>query len=275
VRITDGVATKNQIEKREIVKICILGSGNVAHHISRALYKVGHNIVQVYGRNKNTSKAVAKRCKAVAIQDIGLLSPKADLYLITVSDNAIELVARSITFELKSKQIIAHTAGSISIDTLKAGGQHFGSFYPLQTFSKARRLSFQKIPMCINGSDEYTKKKLTKLAKTISTDVRQIDDATRKEIHLSAVLACNFVTHLIAEAEELLESADVDPSILTPLIQETVAKTIQQGGTNAQTGPARRGDTKVISSHLKMLDSKPNTQKLYKQISAAIKKKYS
>jgi len=257
------------------VKICILGSGNVAHHISKALLKAGHDILQIYGRNKKTSKAIAKRCEANAIQDISLLSKKADVYLITVSDDAIEKVSKSIPFTLSDKQIIAHTAGSISIKKLKSVGKQYGSFYPLQTFSKTRRLSFGKIPMCIHGSSPYTIKKLSKFANTISSDVRVIDDKTRKEIHLSAVLACNFVTHLIAEAEALLEDANVDKSILAPLLKETIAKTIYQGASEAQTGPARRGDDKVINSHLEMLLDKPATQKLYKQLSIAIKKKYS
>jgi len=257
------------------VKICILGSGNVAHHIGKALSKAGHKIIQVYGRNIKTSKAVAKRCNAVSIQDINLLSKKADIYLLTVSDDAIEKVCRSIPFTLSKKQIIAHTAGSISIKKLKSCGKQFGSFYPLQTFSKTRRLSFNKIPMCIHGSNDFVIKRLSKLAKTISEDVRLINDKKRKEIHLSAVLACNFVTHLVAEAEALLADAKVDKSILAPLLQETISKTIYQGASEAQTGPARRGDDKVIDSHLKMLSNKPAIQKLYKQLSIAIKKKYS
>lgn len=253
------------------MKICILGSGNVAHHMSKALFNAGHDILQVYGRNRVTTKAVAKRCKSEAIQDINSLTDKAELYLIAVSDNAIEQVANLIPFQLNNKQIAAHTAGSIPIRSLERAGMHLGSFYPLQTFSKSRRLSFKKIPMCIHGSDGYTLKKLTTLAKTISKDVRIIDDETRKEIHLSAVFACNFVTHLIAESEAILDDAQVDRSILAPLIKETIAKTIQQGAAHAQTGPAKRGDSKVINSHVAMLEQKPAMQKLYKQLSKAIK----
>lgn len=254
------------------MKICILGSGNVAHHISKALYRAGHNVLQVYGRNSKTSKAVAKRCKAEAIQDIKKLSNKANLYLICVSDNAIEQVSASIPFKLSPKQIIAHTAGSITIRALRKSGKKYGSFYPLQTFSKQRKLSFTNIPMCIHASDHKTAKKLTQLAETISKDVRQVDDQTRKEIHLAAVFTCNFVTHLIAEAESILLDAQIDKNIITPLIKETISKTISLGAANAQTGPAKRGDSKVINSHLAMLAQKPATQKLYRQISKAIKR---
>lgn len=257
------------------MKICILGSGNVAHHISKALVNAGHQIVQVYSRNISTSKAVAKRCKAEAISDISKLCDSADIYLLSVSDTAIKNVAKSIPFKLNDSQIIAHTAGSVTITELDSAGKNYGSFYPLQTFSKSRRLLFKNIPMCIFGSNDYTTQKLEQLANTISKDVRSIDDSTRKEIHLSAVLACNFVTHLIAEAEDLLQAANVDSSILSPLLHETIAKTVSLGAMASQTGPARRGDTQVINSHLEMLSSKPDTQKLYKQLSAAIKKKYS
>lgn len=256
------------------MNICILGSGNVAHHMSKALYNAGHNILQVYGRNKTTTKAVAKRVKSTAINDINSLDPKADLYLITVSDNAISSVANAIPFVLTNDQIIAHTAGSISSKVLEGISHNYGSFYPLQTFSKTRRLSFSKIPMCICGSGDHTQRHLTQLAKTISRDVRSVDDDTRKTIHLSAVFACNFVNHMIAQAEGILSHAEVDDDILLPLIQETISKVKAKKASNSQTGPARRGDTIVLDSHMAMLADQPDIQELYKDISKSITKKY-
>ena len=255
------------------MNICIIGSGNVAHHISKALYNADHKILQVYSRNLVTAKAIAKRVDSAAISDIQALDTNADLYLIAVSDDAIEKVASLLPFKLDNKQIIAHTAGSISIDTLHNTGSNYGSFYPLQTFSKSRRLSFTKIPMCIHGSTKQVHDTLTTLAQSISSDVRSIDDTNRKQIHLSAVFACNFVNHLIAQADDLLEETDIDRSILFPLIQETIAKAQKHGARQSQTGPAVRGDKKVMNTQERMLEQHPAAQKLYKQISASIKNK--
>lgn len=256
------------------MRISIIGSGNVAYHLAKALYKAGHTILDIIARNEEAGVALAKKCKASYTDSIEAINTQCEVCIICVSDDAISKVAAKLQGLLSKKQIVAHTAGSVSISTLKKTSKYYGSFYPLQTFNKNRKLNYKEIPFCIHANDIYASKKLRKLAKSISEDVRLIDDKERKQIHLSAVWACNFVNHMIAEAEQVLELNHLDPSIIYPLIKETMRKAISQGAKNSQTGPAKRGDQKVIDSHIKMMKKDPKAQQLYAQISEAIQKRY-
>ena len=118
-------------------------------------------------------------------------------------------------------------------------------------------------------------KELNQLAKKISSSVHFINDDQRKKIHLSAVIINNFVNHLILAAEDLLVHEDIDPLILQPLLKETIRKQKVQGAFDAQTGPARRMDTKTMEDHLDLLKQHKTYKAIYTTISKSIQKKYN
>lgn len=257
------------------MKIVIIGSGNVAFHLAKALYDAGHEMVQIVSRNTVEGQKLADQTDAQYIDKLEDIAECAEVYIMAISDDAIAEVAADMKDRFGKDQIIAHTAGSVSIDSLDISAVHFGSFYPLQTFNKKRALNYKEIPFCIHGNDEYTRKKLFDLASSISDNVQYISDEQRKQIHLSAVWSCNFVNHMIAQAEEILDHHDIAPDIIYPLIEETMKKAMIKGARNSQTGPAVRGDDKVLQRHSDMLESFPSAQSLYNSISKAIQEKNS
>ena len=60
--------------------------------------------------------------------------------------------------------------------------------------------------------------------------------------------------------------------LLEPLLRETLDKAVETGPRSGQTGPARRGDTRVMESHKKMLP--PELADLYSRLSESITKMY-
>ncbi|NJO93102.1 MAG: DUF2520 domain-containing protein, partial [Chloroflexia bacterium] len=143
-------------------------------------------------------------------------------------------------------------------------------FYPLQTFSKSREVNFKEIPLCIEADNKAFNLTLTKLANQISDSVWQIDSIQRKQLHLSAVFACNFVNHMYVLAKGLLGQEEIDFEILHPLIKETAIKATCMEPKLAQTGPALRNDTESLEKHLELLSSYPEIQKIYRIISKSI-----
>ncbi|MDG2440822.1 MAG: DUF2520 domain-containing protein, partial [Crocinitomicaceae bacterium] len=61
--------------------------------------------------------------------------------------------------------------------------------------------------------------------------------------------------------------------LLKPLLTETVKKLQSESPKEAQTGPARRGDQSIISSHLNELSG--NQKEMYRLITDSIKKTYN
>jgi predicted short-subunit dehydrogenase-like oxidoreductase (DUF2520 family) len=59
------------------------------------------------------------------------------------------------------------------------------------------------------------------------------------------------------------------------LLKETTRKALDNSPSLVQTGPAFRGDTTLIATHLKWLESKPELRKTYELLSRQILEKYN
>ncbi|MBO4603153.1 MAG: DUF2520 domain-containing protein [Salinivirgaceae bacterium] len=251
------------------MKIFVIGSGNVATHLSGALLKAGHTIAGVCGRSFEHADELAKKLNARPFDSLAHIPTDADVYLISVSDDSIADVAAQMP---DVKGIVAHTAGSVIMDVLKRFENH-GVIYPMQSFTKNRQLNVGLVPFFVEGCTNDVADKLIMLAKTISTDVRLMTSKERKYLHLSAVFASNFVNGMFAEAEAVLKHCRLPFSVLQPLIEETVSKALEMGPVAAQTGPARRGDAGVMQTQQKMLDDE-NQRNLYSFASKRITERY-
>ena len=240
------------------MRLSIIGSGNVATHLSTAILKAGHSIAGVCGRNFEHTAELAKRLNTKSFDDISTIPTDADIYLISVSDDNIS--------------VVAHTAGSVPIRVLQRFVSH-GVVYPLQSFSKNRPIDVSRVPLCIEGCDNSTASTLSAFARTLSYDVRRMTTEQRAQLHIAAVFASNFVNSMYAEAETILKKSDIPFDIMRQLILETAAKAADMGPIAAQTGPARRNDIGVMNHQTEMLPDS-ELQKLYSFVSERIRGRY-
>lgn len=249
--------------------IVIIGAGNLASHLSLALSKAGFTIKCVYSKTIKSANTLGLKLNSPFTNEISKIPTEADLYIIAIKDEIIE----SIINKLKLKSgIVVHTAGSITVDIFKDSFENYGVLYPLQTFSKSRKLDFKNIPICIEANSSVTEKKLFNLGKQLSESVYLVNSEKRKMLHLAAVYACNFVNHMYSVSSEILKQSDISFDLLKPLIAETAKKAIDCNPQNAQTGPAVRNDQNVIHKHLELLKDKPEFEKIYKFVSDSIYK---
>jgi len=242
------------------MKIVLLGSGNVATHLGHALKTAGHEILQVWSRSLSNAQKLAGSLSVAYTDEIGALDNTADIYILSVKDDAIGEVASSFSFRDK---LLVHTSGSASIDLLGESLMYKGVFYPLQTFSKQKEIDFSSIPLLIEGSTEEVTKQLNELAGTISRVVQSASSVQRAAIHVAAVFACNFSNHLYAISKNLLAKEGLDFKLLLPLIAETAAKVQSLNPEDVQTGPATRKDQVSIEKHKKYLEMSPDLLQLY------------
>jgi predicted short-subunit dehydrogenase-like oxidoreductase (DUF2520 family) len=243
--------------------------------MSKAFRKNDISILGVYARNEIEGRSIAKKAKTKYFDQLKSIPQNADVYLICVSDDAIRLVVADLPKSIKKSKIVAHTSGSKSIEKTLLNCKKAGVFYPLQTFTKGKKMNYNNIPFCVNATTNQTINVLTNLGNKISTSVQTINDNQRKSIHLSAVMINNFVNHLIFSAQDLLEQNDMDAGILQPLLLETIKKQKSLGAYHAQTGPARRLDSKTLEAHLQLLQTNIEYQSMYKAISKSIQKTYN
>jgi predicted short-subunit dehydrogenase-like oxidoreductase (DUF2520 family) len=250
---------------KTIHTISIVGTGNVAIHLGKALLESGITISDVYGRNTSNAKTLADALSCTVTEEIK--NVKGDLIIICVKDSAIQEVAELIP----SNKLIVHTSGAISMDALNSHDK-FGVFYPLQSISKNRIVAFEKIPILLESNDKELLNELDRIAKQISQKTVHLSSDERKTIHLAAVFVNNFVNHLILQSKTIMDSKQLDWQLLLPLLDETINKLKDLGPLEAQTGPARRSDDTTINEHLSLLSGKE--KEIYQLLSESIKQTY-
>lgn len=251
------------------MKIAIIGAGNLATHLGRALLENGHDILQVYSRTMQSALALAQQVGGTPINNIDYLTYQADVYIVSISDAALPELIPNIC-RGREEHVFLHTAGSIPMDVFKGITLHYGVLYPLQTFSKDREIDFREVPCFVEGNDASTLRVITSLAESVSKYVEPMNSEDRKYLHLSAVWACNFVNHCYDVASEVLEKRHIPFNVLLPLIDETAQKVHNLSPKQAQTGPAKRYDQNVIRAQAQLMKPDPLLKDLYERMSVSI-----
>ncbi|WP_165779237.1 Rossmann-like and DUF2520 domain-containing protein [Brumimicrobium salinarum] len=245
--------------------ITIFGTGKVAHQLGSELKRKGNHINAVYGRNEQKAKKLSKKLKTKHITSATKI-PSNSLVIICISDSAIPKVVASLDKNLK----VAYTSGSIRLEDLP-DRPYLGVFYPLQTFSINKLVDFSSIPFLIESRSELFEKELKSLASSVSNYVKCANSEDRYNLHIGAVMVNNFSNYLYHLAQKHLDEHDLDFKLLLPLIKETTEKLEILSPIEAQTGPAARGDKKIIQKHLNSI-SDPKTKALYALFSELIPK---
>lgn len=231
------------------MKTALVGRGCVAVHLKKALLQAGHSVQMCGGRD-----------------GLEPVADDVDVVVISISDNALPDISGSIVLG-NAETLVVHTAGSVPMDVLPY--RHRGVLYPMQTFSMDRDVDMRDVPFFVETALKEDMPVLELLARSISDKVMQLDSENRKVLHLAAVLCCNFTNHLYDLTAGLLERNGIPFGMMLPLIDETVAKVHHMHPHDAQTGPAVRGDDKVMAAHLAMIDD-PSLHEIYELLSKSI-----
>ena len=253
------------------MKVVSIGAGNIATHLIPALHESGCDILQVYSRDLGNARKLSTRVASTPINDLKNITPTADIYLIMIHDDGIRSLVRALP-KLNPKAILAHTSGATPTLPLAIGAEHYGSFYPWQSFSKGKPTDLTKVPFLVFGNTPFASRNLRMMARQLSPTVKEVDDKGRLHYHLAAVLMNNFTNHLACKTATLLSSNDMDPDILKPIVRSSFDRILDMDPCQIQTGPAVRGDNKVEQLHLDLINEDPYLSAIYKAMSQSIKK---
>jgi len=249
----------------EIKRINLIGFGNVGQALYQQLFnKV--EIVDVYKRSSNT--LLSEKFNISFVEKINELSAEVDLNIIAVPD----IVIPDIILDLNKDVNVVHTSGGVAKEVFH-GFTFFGILYPLQTFTKGIDVDFSAIPFFLEANADQFATALSNFTKSyLSKVVHFADSETRKHIHLSAVVTSNFLTYFLGVADSILGEKNVSIDILNALLTETLRKCVASGPEVSLTGPAARGDIKLLNEYTEML-SDSEFKEVFSIINSKISKK--
>ncbi len=260
-----------QTRRYEPQSIVFVGAGNVATCMADVFKEKGLHVICVYSRTAESASTLAGKIGCDYVTELESM-PKADIYIVMLKDDVLLSLADRIV-AVCPEALFIHTSGSVPMSVWKdAGAVHYGVLYPMQTFSRAKKVRWDNLPVFPEASSDEDMETLSTIASTISGNVHPLSSELRCRMHLAAVFVTNFTNRMYGISEVLLKEAGLSFHLMLPMILETAAKVIKLNPVKAQSGPAARGDERVMSVHRELLKSHPEWLEMYNLISADIRK---
>ncbi len=259
--------------------IVIIGPGVVGRTLAILASRAGWRVAGIGARDEDQARAAAEAVGPdVRAGKMEEMAPLGRLVLLTVSDDAIEPVCRSLAEAgcFSAGAVVAHCCGAIASDVLSPArrlcGAAVGSMHPLQTFPSVEA-GLEKLPgaYCFCEGDERAVEALEDLARAVGGKPVRMSAAGKLLYHASAVMACNYFTALmdaaLATAGHAGISGDDALAALEPLVRATMENVFANGPEKALTGPIARGDDRLVSRQFAdVLSADKNLGELYRTL---------
>lgn len=261
--------------------IAIIGPGNLGLALANCLatkhqvYLAGRSITDTKTKAALLDKKVSKQVFVVTMDEA---AQQADLVLLTVSDSAIETVARSLQAHFKADAIIAHCSGALSSSILSKTSQRNNktcSLHPLNTFPNVEdslgRLSNETHGTYLYCEGDQSALVITdKLFGELGFKPVTIKPEAKTLYHTACVFACNYLNSLMEASLQTAEAADIDRDqfwqSLQPIIHSTLQNINHSGTAQSLSGPIARTDSKTIAKHIEALDESTDLTALYQEL---------
>lgn len=261
------------------MRAAVVGPGRVGTLLAVALTRAGHRVVAVAGGSPASRRQLAELVRGVrAVDTPSQAAAQADLVLLSVPDDAIEAVARTLARDaaVGPGHRVVHLAGSRGLDVLDLAARTGASTavcHPAMTVPHGA----QDPQLLVGTAWAVTARPADRpwaheLVADLGGDPADLRDDVRGLYHAGLAVASNTVGAAVAVARQLLLAAGIDEPrrFLAPLVAASVDNVLGRGAT-ALTGPIVRGDLGTITSHLDALERDlPELARAYRALSGVV-----
>ena len=251
-----------------ISKIYVVGYGNLGKHLSEYFIQNSINFGGIFTDQSISIEGIEIYSKSAINQTL----KSGDVLFVTTKDDEIASVIRQVE---NPDVVKIYCSGSVSLESLSTIS-NCGVWYPLYSFSGNASIDWNKVPVFIEYSNEYVFELLSNICGELNKEFHVLNSQNRKQLHLAAVFANNFVNACFIGANEVIkENESLKFDFLLPIIQQTIEKVAIGNPKDCQTGPAKRHDENTLLEHSNMLKQLPSERALYKAISKFIQQNFN
>lgn len=241
------------------MRLGFIGAGRLATGLALALIRHGVPVAAVASRSAASATRFAHRipgCKQLSAQE---LAAHCRIVFITVPDDTIAAVARSVTWH--HEQSVVHCSGATELSALQAAadaGAHCGGFHPMQAFTDPDSAA-ATLPGCTISIEaaQPLRRTLEELATRLQCRHIDLPPGCRARYHAAAGYASQHINVLMREATTIFASFGVAEAsavrTLLPLLKGIVASIETQGIAQGMPGPVSRGDVGTVQRHVEAL----------------------
>lgn len=228
----------------ESLELAVVGPGRAGCALALAAMSAGHRVAAVVPG----PSGVVPDVLGIEPSRYGML-PLVDLVIVATPDREIRAAAKAAAARLTGAAIVCHLSGFTSIDAADVGTGRFGSLHPLMSLpdpDRGRR-ALAGAPAAVTGSSRDVAAVISGFAESLGMRPFHLSDDRRGLYHTGASVASNITTGVLGLAFDLMQAAGVDPSVLRPLVEQSIANVFDIGAVEALTGPIARGDETTVA----------------------------
>lgn len=242
--------------------IGIIGAGKVGATFAHLLCQAGYQIQAIYNRHVERAQHVAEQVGALVVDSPDEVVERSDLTLLTVTDDAISLLATSLQPADMHGKGIVHSSGARgaeSLASLAEYGAMIGSLHPAFPFADVNQAvaGLSGATFAIEAQDQRLEAWLQGLVQAFGGSAVVIPPGGKATYHLALALISAYVVTLYSISEQLLLSLGTEKQVanqaLNTLVSGTVENLHQQRIPAALVGPLTRTDVGTIAAHLNVL----------------------
>lgn len=257
------------MQRQQLEKIVIIGTGGIATSFAAAFIKSKKYSVYAVGSDVEKTEEFCKKNKLINYKE---LEVKKDLiFLLAVPDSQIEFCARKYG---KIAKLLVHFSGTTSLETLKINSLNAAVCWPLESFSKNKKINLTKVICAVDSSNEFASHLIIELIRSLNSKYVFLNNEERVKLHLTAVILNNFMYHLFTLIKEWTKNEKINSTLLKGLFKNTISSFYTDDKGENQTGPAKRKDEEIIQQHINLLKDYPELQSIYKLFTQSIMQKY-
>ncbi|RAL25480.1 hypothetical protein DL240_04515 [Lujinxingia litoralis] len=260
----------------------IVGYGRVGQALDLLANQLGATVVATWNRTEDAARAApggpGQRTFGALPQPLTPHLQRPALVWITVVDDAIARITRTLAEHIAPGSILVHTSGSLASTELRPAprGCSVASLHPLQAITEPVRAvqRFHRTFWSVEG-DDLAVEHLQTLLGPVGIAPQRIAPDTKPYYHAAAVTAANLLVSLIDASIDIATRADIDPDIARTALVELAGSSLDNLSRNppadALSGPVARGDEHTISQHreaLQRLSDAPDLLQIYDLLTA-------
>ncbi|WP_424190380.1 Rossmann-like and DUF2520 domain-containing protein [Actinokineospora sp. G85] len=248
------------------LSVGVVSAGRVGAVLGAALARAGHTVTAAAA----VSRASLRRADDL-LPDVPILPPdqvvaRADLVLLALPDDVLPGTVRGLAAAgaFRPGQLVVHTSGANGVAVLEpaaGAGAMTLALHPVMTFT-GRGEDLQRIAACSFGvtaadGDEIGWSVAEALVVEIGAEPVRVPEAARPLYHAALAHGANHLMTLVSDCADLLRTAGITAEgaaekVIGPLLSAALDNALRHGD-RALTGPAARGDSGTLTTHVTVL----------------------
>lgn len=246
------------------MNIGIIGAGKVGVSVGRYLKDNNIQISGFYDTDPDNAAFAAQFTNTDCFSELKELVRLSDTLFITTPDTVIGSVWDCIIKNNMSvnNKIVCHFSGALSSDVFtdsQSTGASVCSVHPMLAFSD--KLTSYRIPantfFALEG-DETAVSAMKSLFESLGNTVCRIDKSKKSLYHTAASVLSNEIVALLDMGYSLLQQCGFSRKDAVKATQNlvlgNVKSVLENGCTNALTGPVERNDLQTVKKHVDSLE---------------------